>query len=136
MALTSLDISGLSPSSETGGSGTGTNEVRYVDCTALLKEVSLSRDHSDANKQQLRSKFLDNGVTVWEIFQKYDSGHLGWVGHENVTRVLDSFNIAYSKHDFRTTISLYEREEGDGRFYYGEFCNIISRKGINFGTSI
>jgi Ca2+-binding EF-hand superfamily protein len=138
VALTAEDISHLDvTTSSEGKGGAGNVEVRYSEFATLLKDASLSRDHSDdPDKQQLRSKVLDNGVTIWQVFQKYDAQHLGWVEQKNVAQVFDSFSIAYSKHEFRKTISLYEKEEDDGRFHYGEFCNVVGRKGANFGTSM
>lgn len=130
--ISSLDVTTCAPNHPKPGAHPSDVDIRYSEFTTLLKEASLSRDASNT----LRSRIQDNGVTVWQMFQQFDTSHLGWVTQENMQAVLDSFDVKYSRHQFMNTANLYEETQGDNRFYYGDFCNIIGRKGPNFGTSM
>jgi Ca2+-binding EF-hand superfamily protein len=126
------------------GKNTTTTQINYNDFIKLFSKMkhihqtvsgSFNEDDSTTNLYDvivplLRSRILDNGLTLKKSFQLYDKNNSGAIEKEELKDLLDRYGITdYTKDEFNNMFSAFDTNK-DNKIQYNEFVKVISSSNV------
>lgn len=108
--------------------------INYAEFIALLTNETHYTPGSGSGKENpelahiVRTKVLGGVDTMREAFKKLDRDGSGTVERAEMRLMLETYNICCAEKEFDELMRVYDRN-GDGKFSYGEFVQLIQRNG-------